>query len=88
MTRDTGEGDDAVHARVPRNSPPLFNRGAREFASMFHDGRVSEDPGQLSGFASPAGDDLPLGLENVLAAQAFVSNQKSAVFDIVTNSPS
>jgi len=26
--------------RIPRNSPALFNLGATEFISMFHDGRV------------------------------------------------
>jgi cytochrome c peroxidase len=38
---------------------------------MFHDGRVELDPTEPSGFRSPAGDDLPDGLDNVLAAQAM-----------------
>jgi len=71
VTRNTGEGPDAVHERVPRNSPSIFNAGAREFDTMFHDGRVSVNSGAPSGFDSPAGPDLPLGLENVLAAQAM-----------------
>ncbi len=71
ITRDTGVGADAVHARVPRNAPPVFNLGAREFTTMFYDGRVSVNPEQPSGFDSPAGDDLPEGLDNVLAAQAM-----------------
>ena len=71
VTRDTGEGPDAVHERVPRNAPALFNLGAREFAVMFHDGRVAVDGTQPSGFSSPAGDALPPGLDNVLAAQAM-----------------
>lgn len=71
VTRDTGYGIDAIHERVPRNAPPVFNLGAREFTRMFHDGRVEEDPAELSGFKSPAGDQLPAGLDNVLAAQAM-----------------
>ncbi len=58
-------------ARVPRNAPALFNLGAREFTAMFHDGRVAVDPDHPSGFVTPAGDDLPGGLDNVLAAQAM-----------------
>jgi cytochrome c peroxidase len=38
---------------------------------MFHDGRVTVDPSQPSGFQSPAGNDLPLGLDNSLAVQAM-----------------
>ena len=71
VTRNTGSGNDSVPERVPRNAPPVFNLGALEFTSMFHDGRVEEDPTQPSGFRSPAGDDLPDGLENVLAVQAM-----------------
>lgn len=71
ITRDAGSGSDAVHERVPRNAPALFNIGAREFAVMFHDGRVAVDPTQPSGFLNPAGADLPAGLDNVLAVQAM-----------------
>ena len=71
VTRDTGSGDDAVHERVPRNAPPVFNLGARSMTVMFHDGRVAEDIAQSSGFISPAGNDLPPGLDNALAAQAM-----------------
>ena len=71
MTRNTGFGDEAVHARVPRNAPQVFNLGAREFERMFFDGRVAVNPNAPSGFDSPAGDLLPLGLDNVLAAQAM-----------------
>ena len=63
----------AVHGRVPRNSPALFNLGAREFVRMFHDGRVEVDPdgNYDAGFISPAKWKLPSGLDNVLAAQAL-----------------
>ncbi len=71
QARTVGRGADAVHERVPRNAPPLFNLGARRFTRLFHDGRVAEDPSEASGFSSPAGNDLPLGLDSVLAAQAM-----------------
>ncbi len=73
ITRDTGVGANAIHERVPRNAPPVFNLGAREFVNMFADGRVTVDPNSASasGFISPAGNQLPEGLDNVLAAQAM-----------------
>ncbi len=63
----------AVHGRVPRNSPALFNLGARQFERLFHDGRVETDPDGYydAGFITPAKWKLPTGLDNVLAAQAM-----------------
>ncbi|MEN8375881.1 MAG: cytochrome c peroxidase [Gemmatimonadota bacterium] len=63
----------AVHERIPRNSPALFNLGAREFSVLFHDGRVEADPEGFyeGGFITPAKWKLPTGLETVLAAQAM-----------------
>ncbi len=63
----------AVYERVPRNSPALFNLGAREFVRLFHDGRVEVDSFGYyqSGFITPARWKLPKGLDNVLAAQAL-----------------
>lgn len=63
----------AILGRVPRNSPALFNLGAREYVTMFHDGRVENAPDGpwASGFWTPAREDLPEGLENLLAAQAM-----------------
>lgn len=71
VTRDAGSGVDAVYQRVPRNSPPIYNLGAVQMTRLFHDGRVEVDDSKASGFNTPAGDDLPLGLDNVLAAQAM-----------------
>jgi len=71
VTRNTGVGPDAVHERVPRNAPHLFSLGAKEFDFMFHDGRVTVDPSFPSGFKSPAGANLPEGLDNIVAAQAM-----------------
>ena len=71
VTRNTGLEEDAIKERVPRNTPMLFNLGAKEYTTMFHDGRLSVDTTEPSGFKSPAGDNLPNGLENLLAAQAM-----------------
>ena len=67
------EEHDAVHERVPRNAPALFNLGAREFTRLFHDGRVETDTAGYyeGGFITPAKWKLPSGLDNVLAAQAM-----------------
>jgi len=71
ITRNTGTDADAIKERVPRNAPHVFNLGATEFVNMFHDGRVSIDAESESGFASPAKEQLPKGLDNVLAVQAM-----------------
>lgn len=65
--------DQPVFGRLPRNSQSLFNLGAREYVSMFHDGRVEVDSNDTwpSGFWSPAREQLPAGLDSVLAAQAM-----------------
>ena len=72
--RRAGSGEaDAVYERVPRNAPALFNLGAKEYTTMFHDGRVEVDSEGYyeGGFITPAKFKLPEGLENVLAAQAM-----------------
>lgn len=71
VTRNTGLEEEAIGERVPRNAPHIFNLGAKQFERMFHDGRATIDPGAPSGFLSPAGDSLPVGLDNVLAVQAM-----------------
>jgi cytochrome c peroxidase len=53
---------------IPRNSPDLFNRGIDLWSTMFWDARVSAAAGY---FASPAGSNLPSGLDSVLAVQAM-----------------
>ena len=57
--------------RVPRNSPALFNLGAKDIKVLFHDGRVAINPEHESGFDTPARDALPKGLDHILAAQAM-----------------
>ena len=75
ITRNVGSGADLIHERVPRNAPPVFNLGDRQFHTLFHDGRVTSNPSEATGFPSgcktPAGHDLPNNLENVLACQAM-----------------
>ena len=62
-----------VLGRVPRNAQPLYFVGAKSYTSLFHDGRVEADRGGTfkSGFWTPAREQLPEGLDNVLAAQAM-----------------
>jgi len=62
--RKMGEGRNLV----PRNAPEIFNRGDEEWATMFWDGRVSA---AYDYFASPAGENLPAGLQNATAVQAM-----------------
>lgn len=69
--RSAEQGADEIHERVPRNANELFNRGAKEFTTLFHDGRVAASDTTHTSFESPAGDRLPTGLDNALAAQAM-----------------
>jgi cytochrome c peroxidase len=55
---------------VPRNAPSLLNQGLG-FFYLFWDGRVNEEGGP-SRFRTPAGAQLPTGLNNLLAAQAML----------------
>lgn len=71
VTRGLGIGDKATDRRIPRNAQPIFNLGAKSFTALFHEGRVEVDATQSSGFKTEIGENLPHGLENVLAAQAM-----------------
>ncbi len=57
--------------RVPRNATALFNLGAKEFTRMFHDGRLEADPSRPSGLRTPLEDDMVMGFDSALAAQAM-----------------
>ena len=57
--------------RIPRNSPALFNLGAREFTVMFHDGRLEADPSHPGGLRSPLDADMMQGFVSVLSAQTM-----------------
>jgi len=56
---------------VPRNTIGLSNIGHKSFNAMFHDSRVEVDASAPSGFATPAGNETPTGLDSVVAAQAL-----------------
>lgn len=68
--RTPGRGDDRIRKRIPRNAPALWNLGAREIHTLFHDGRLSRDDSYGNGFNSPAEEWLPTGFNSILAAQA------------------
>nr|MCU0911704.1 cytochrome-c peroxidase [Paracoccaceae bacterium] len=57
--------------RIPRNSPALFNLGAREFTVMFHDGRIEADPSRPSGLRTPLEDEMVAGFASLLSAQTM-----------------
>jgi cytochrome c peroxidase len=70
---------------VPRNTPDLSNRGLPEWTVMFWDGRLEGTA--VAGFASPAAEYLPPGLDNVLAAQAMLAvtsrhEMRGGVYDV------
>lgn len=73
LGRERQVGAEPVLGRVPRNSQALYFLGAKQFTHLFHDGRVARDPygNWESGFWTPAREQLPPGLDSVLAAQAM-----------------
>lgn len=58
-------------ARIPRNSPALFNLGAYEFTVMFHDGRIEVDPSRPGGLRTPLEADMLQGFASLLSAQTM-----------------
>lgn len=69
--RTPGTGADKIRKRIPRNSPGLWNLGAKDIHTLFHDGRLSISDDYGNGFNSPAQEWLPEGLNSLLAAQAL-----------------
>lgn len=63
-------GRDAPRV-IPRNAPPLFNLGAAEVTTIFHDGRLRRDPAAPFGIRMPNGLTLDQPLAPV-AAQAML----------------
>lgn len=57
--------------RVPRNSPALFNLGAKEFTTLFHDGRLEVDLTLKHGIRTPMDADMLDGFTSILSAQAM-----------------
>lgn len=64
--------DNAPRNRIPRNAPALYNLGAYEFTTMFHDGRVQADPQAPFGIRMPAQAVLERPVASPLAAQAMM----------------
>ncbi|MBB3994547.1 cytochrome c peroxidase [Sulfitobacter undariae] len=60
---------NAPKERIPRNSPALFNLGAKEFTVMFHDGRTEKNRTAMYGIRMPAGRTLERPMPSALAAQ-------------------
>lgn len=69
--RTPGEGLTRISTRIPRNAPALWNLGAKEVSTLFHDGRLERTDLKSAGFRSPAKGDLPHGLNSIIAAQAL-----------------
>lgn len=57
--------------RIPRNSPGLWNLGAVEFTTFFHDGRLETDPSRPNGIRTPLDTHMRPGFKSALAAQAM-----------------
>jgi cytochrome c peroxidase len=61
-----------VTSRIPRNAPALWNLGAYEFTTMFHDGRTMADTAAPYGITMPPGFALERALPSPLAAQMIL----------------
>ncbi|MEM7198276.1 MAG: cytochrome c peroxidase, partial [Pseudomonadota bacterium] len=69
--RTAGMGENRIKRRVPRNAPSLFNLGAKEIHTLFHDGRVRIHDLYGNGFSTPAEEFLPPSMQSLLAVQAL-----------------
>ncbi len=74
----TGLGSDRIidpdnrpEQRIPRNAPAMFNLGAMEFTTLFHDGRIQADPAQPNGLRTPLDQEMVQGFSGVLSAQTM-----------------
>ncbi len=68
----SGRATAPARAHVPRHAPTLFNQGAPEFDTLFHDGRVARDATERMGHAMPEGHALERPVPMTLAAQALL----------------
>lgn len=57
--------------RIPRNAPALFNVGALEYRSFFHDGRLELDETRAGGIRTPLGAEMEQGFASLLSAQTM-----------------
>ncbi|WP_170507088.1 cytochrome-c peroxidase [Ruegeria arenilitoris] len=67
----TLDRENTPEQRIPRNSPGLWNLGATEFTTFFHDGRLEVDTTQPDGIRTPLGTHMRSGFKSALAAQAM-----------------
>ncbi len=65
------DGERAASRRIPRNAPPLWNLGAHDIRTLFHDGRVEGDPDDPSARLTPHGPLDYMELHSLLAVQAL-----------------
>ena len=63
--------ENTPEQRIPRNAPGLFNLGASEFVTLFHDGRIAADPAWPNGIRTPMDDEMVDGFVSVLSAQTM-----------------
>ncbi|RPE71690.1 cytochrome c peroxidase [Pacificibacter maritimus] len=70
-TKRQADPQNLPEERIPRNAPALFNLGALEFTSMFHDGRLEVAADHPSGIRTPMGADIIDGFASVLSAQTM-----------------
>lgn len=71
--RMPGTVSSRIRKRIPRNAPALWNLGAAEVVTLFHDGRIAMSDIYENGFNTPAQEWLPQGLNSILAVQALFS---------------
>ncbi len=65
------DADNPPEQRIPRNSPALFNLGATEFKTLFHDGRLERDHSKPGGIRTPLGREMVSGFDSILSAQTM-----------------
>lgn len=63
--------DNLPEERIPRNAPALFNLGAKEFTTLFHDGRLEADVTRPGGIRTPMDADMVTGFASILSAQTM-----------------
>lgn len=62
---------NAPEQRIPRNAQALWNLGALDYASLFHDGRVELDDARPGGMRTPLDEDMMAGFASMLSAQTM-----------------
>ncbi|MBV6658682.1 MAG: cytochrome-c peroxidase [Devosiaceae bacterium] len=63
--------DNPPEQRIPRNAQALWNVGAKEYSTLFHDGRVEIDASFEGGMRTPLGPEMMQGFASMLSAQTM-----------------